>query len=299
MKSSAWVQDPKVPTLLRIAWHGARLGIEVKAGDVRRWQPADYLFGSGRHGITPVAALGAGRYLELPLSYYPTKGWDFTPGNQNFSPEKRMYHPAGVPCDYSLFLLCFDCHATGVKKGTEDLDLSHMRMGVQCERCHGAGEKHVRAAEQHLSLAETIRNPAKESAESLRRLCGECHRTEAPPGFPPEAPQLARYAPVGLARSRCYRESAGKLSCVSCHNPHQDAGNDEPNSEAVCRSCHDGKTSAARQCRVNPTSGCVGCHMPKLEAARDSLFTDHWIRIRRTASAETSAVPAVTGSLEH
>jgi hypothetical protein len=299
---SSWVRDPVVPILFRIVDRAGSAGVEVRAGDVRRWQPARWAFGSGRHGVTLVAEVGAGRYTELPLSHYPQRGWDYTPGFLVNSPERRMYHPAGVPADHALFFDCFNCHATAVRDGADDLDLSHMAAGVQCERCHGPGGEHVRAAKLGPPVAGTIRNPAREPAASLIRLCGECHRSEAPPGVASDAPMLARFAPVGLLRSRCYRESRGRLSCMSCHDPHRDADPGPERSEAVCRSCHQPQARSARLCPVNTQSGCVGCHMPKVEAMRNSLFTDHWIRSRRSGPGTPPAqsVPhALSPALEH
>ncbi|HEU4753074.1 MAG TPA: multiheme c-type cytochrome, partial [Armatimonadota bacterium] len=230
----------------------------------------------GKHGMTLVASPGAGRYMELPLSHYPGRGWDLTPGYLAFTPERRMLHPAGVPSDHTQFRQCFFCHATGVESTAADLDTGKMVLGVQCEHCHGPGEAHVRAADLKQPLAGTIRSPGKESAVSLARLCGECHRTEPAPGIQPDSPLLVRFAPVGLMRSRCFRESDGRLSCTSCHDPHTDVPLGTAEIERRCQSCHSEKTTL---CPVNRVSGCVSCHMPKAEAVRNSFFTDHWIRV--------------------
>src|SRR5262249_49650934 len=149
-------------------------------------------FGSGRHGMTLVADAGAGRYVELPLSYYPGPGWDYTPGHLAHPPDRRQFHPAGVPEDHLLFFECFNCHATGVTDAPDEVDLRHMGGGGRCERCRGPGESHGRAAEGGRPAAGTIRAPAREPAESEIRLCGECHRSEPPPSQT-DGPALARF----------------------------------------------------------------------------------------------------------
>lgn len=301
LKPSAWIRDPVLPLTFRVVRRDGVLGVEVKAGDVRRWQPATWLFGSGRHGLTLVADAGAGRYMELPLSFYPGRGWDLTPGYLRNAAMQRMYHPAGVPADHTLFSTCFACHGTDVGDGPADVNLAHMSDGVQCENCHGPAARHVQAAQSGQPAAGTIRDFRRAPAGEISQMCGQCHRTEPPPGFPPDAPQLVRFAPVGLGRSRCFRESGGQLSCLSCHNPHHDADGLPKRSEKVCLSCHAGAAHAGsgRPCPANPTSGCVNCHMPKAEAARNSVFTDHWIRPHRGGNAPAPAPPLAPGVTDH
>lgn len=288
---SDWIRDPVLPILYRVNWRDGTIGVEVRAGQVPRWQPAQWLFGSGRHGITLVASLGAGRYIELPLSHYPGRGWDFTPGFLAWAPEKRMYHPAGVPADKALFFECYDCHATNLVEGDEELEFRHMWTGVQCERCHGAGQAHIQAAEAGRSVVGTIKASRGGSAAAMTALCGECHRDKIPPGLKREDPMLVRFAPVGLLESECYRKSQGRLSCVTCHDPHADVKTDSLHYVNACLSCHPSGLPGSRQCPVNPKSGCVECHMPKSQAARNSLFTDHWIRVRKSGASAEPARP--------
>ena len=88
------------------------------------------------------------------------------------------------------------------------------------------------------------------------------------------------------------------MSCVTCHDPHRDADPNPATYEARCLSCHGSgppePPKANRHppiaageirrvpCPVNPTAGCVTCHMPKVEgAAPHASFTDHRIRIHK------------------
>jgi hypothetical protein len=106
-------------------------------------------------------------------------------------------------------------------------------------------------------------------------------------------PRFVRFQASTLPLSRCYAESLGTMSCVTCHNPHRDADPRPASYEARCLDCHGtglGPPSIANRgmrrvaCPVEPASGCVSCHMPKVEgAAPHASFTDHRIRARKPA----------------
>jgi formate-dependent nitrite reductase cytochrome c552 subunit len=74
------------------------------------------------------------------------------------------------------------------------------------------------------------------------------------------------------------------MSCVGCHDPHQQVARGEAFYDAKCVACHSGGAASAKVCRVGQ-SGCVGCHMPKVELPGAPLvFTDHQIRVVRAGS---------------
>ena len=142
--------------------------------------------------------------------------------------------------------------------------------------------------------------PDRFTADSLLMLCGTCHRhpSRANPGqIRPDDPHLARFQPVGILQSRCFRESGGAFSCVTCHDPHARASSDRASYLAVCLSCHSGGSPVPRRsrptrtparhaagrhpCPVEPRGDCVNCHMPRVDAGQHVLFADHWIRVRR------------------
>jgi hypothetical protein len=134
-------------------------------------------------------------------------------------------------------------------------------------------------------------NLGRKSARELNLLCGKCHQTEEDVGKSPMLSKMTfRFQPYGLMKSRCYRESGENLSCLNCHDPHQDVSHDAAHYEAQCLKCHGGTDSRAangKVCPVNRTSGCIPCHMPRrdvLSATHESLgigMTEHLIAIQR------------------
>lgn len=173
---------------------------------------------------------------------------------------------------------------------------------VTCERCHGPGRAHVEAARRGTGAEDLSMPMGLEgwTVQSQLKLCGSCHRH--PSWVPPERlnandPGLARFQPIGLSQSRCFKETEGKLSCVTCHDPHARSSADPAHYERVCLSCHDmpgkirieesGQESHLAQpavCPVSPATGCIACHMPGVDSGQHVLFTDHWIRVRRPAT---------------
>ena len=125
------------------------------------------------------------------------------------------------------------------------IDEETMIPDVSCERRHGPGRTHVEAARRGAPDAqlELPLGPGRSSAEDLLKSCGTCHRhpsrLDSGP-IRPEDPRLDRFQPVGLLQSRCFRESGGQLSCVTCHDPHARASADRAFYLTVCQSCHAG-----------------------------------------------------------
>ncbi|MBT4867983.1 MAG: hypothetical protein HON53_23010, partial [Planctomycetaceae bacterium] len=95
--------------------------------------------------------------------------------------------------------------------------------------------------------------------------------------------KIVRYQPVGLVQSKCYVKSQ-RLLCSTCHDPHQHAAKRSTRDyEQKCLQCHSADVSQAVQCSVSPSTGCISCHMPRVEIHPTISFHDHWIRIRGEA----------------
>jgi tetratricopeptide (TPR) repeat protein len=179
--------------------------------------------------------------------------------------------------------------------------------GIDCQRCHGPGEDHVRRQ-------GSIVNPAKLPTARRLEVCLQCHLESASrtlpdavrrfgqttfsyrPGEPLESWQLyfdfvrpagderitVNNSAYGLMRSKCFESSGGRLICTTCHDPHRAETAD---TTTVCQSCHKNEHATSN-------SGCAGCHMPKrrTEDAVHVVMTDHFIR--RRPPQEDPRIPA-------
>jgi hypothetical protein len=300
--------DPEHPGA-RWAYHyrDGQLHIDRTAeGRVRDFL-AQYAFGSGHHATTFVSVLQPEipRVLEHRITYFAREqALGLTPGH------KAEAQLPGVTPEGGLLLAddarkCFGCHTTQTSaRSDRAIDEETLIPNVSCERCHGPGRAHVEAARRGAPEAqlELPFGPGRYTAEGLLKLCGTCHRHPSRRAGPIRAddPHMARFQPVGLLQSRCFRESGGAFSCVTCHDPHARASTDRASYLSVCLSCHapagsappprpadatgrplDRPTAPGHPCPLQPRGDCVECHMPRVDAGQHVLFADHWIRVRR------------------
>ena len=255
----------------------------------------EYAFGSGHHATTFVSltdrASGRPMLIEHRLTAFAHKDVpDITPGQDLATgPNKPGMIPSGRRFGTAMALKCFECHTTVMSdRGPSVLDEATMIPDVGCERCHGPGRAHVQAArrgagESDLAMPFGLGNWT--TADEFR-LCGACHRLPEMGDravIRPDTNWLVRFQPIGLMQSACYRQSQGGLSCTTCHDPHARTSTDLAAYEAVCLSCHRGPSKTP--CKVSPATGCIACHMPRRDAARGMMMTDHWIRSRPEADA--------------
>ncbi len=206
---------------------------------------------------------------------------------------------------------CLTCHTTSFRafrdrRGPESVDHS-----IGCETCHGPGGHH------DLAVAAGFPDPAigltrRSSPAEIDAVCARCHglpRMEVL-SLPQTSPALYRFASLTLSWSRCYTQSQGALGCATCHDPHKDVETSVAINETRCLSCHSGDNrggsrglagsgaaipaawpdsagakpatrAKASPCPVNPTKGCLACHMPRVWDKETFAFkTDHDIRVR-------------------
>jgi hypothetical protein len=272
----------------RYELRGEELVTERVEGERVDEQAVQFAFGSGHHATTFLTVTGQDptRAREQRLTYYAHRdALGITPGQESYDPATGTTE-LGRDLSAEFTYLCFACHTT-ITSGDDlqKLDVATMMPNVTCERCHGPGQEHVTAAEREameLSVPFGSRTgPARWTARSLMQMCGGCHRLPemvSPDVIRPDNPELARFQPAAMLQSRCYKESQGRLHCLSCHDPHGPASKDQAAYERVCLDCHGGAPGQA-QCAVSPSDKCVGCHMPGRDAGQGVLFTDHWIRV--------------------
>jgi formate-dependent nitrite reductase cytochrome c552 subunit len=97
-----------------------------------------------------------------------------------------------------------------------------------------------------------------------------------------------RFQPYRIFKSGAHLVDDVRMSCVACHDPHDEMRREPAFYDAKCLACHlssagEAPTAerAARPCPTG-TRECVVCHMPKVELPEmHAKFTDHWIRIAR------------------
>jgi hypothetical protein len=258
--------------------------------------PLTFALGSGKTGITYISVLDDDRIIEVRKSYFPrSRAWYTTPGHREDTPKT-----VGTVYSREMAAQCILCHAVKAALRVDTLD--SRLFGVGCESCHGPGDLHVAAMRSgergdiHMPRLSTL--PPKE----LNVMCGRCHRNVsdvAGPGMQGSAVHATdgksdthRFQPFGIMTSRCYLKSGGKLSCLACHDPHADASRDMARYESACLSCHGGPSggihapAGGKKCPVNPTGGCIPCHMPFRPLFKNGTppvqMADHRIAIHRT-----------------
>jgi hypothetical protein len=280
------VADPEDPD---VSWSYAlrdgQFTVERTEGGSSETMAVEYALGSGQHAMTFVSLVDrdpghpAGR--EHRLTYFaPARKLDITPGQKAGSGEPGVT-PLGRDLNEFETRKCFDCHTTRTSsRGPAVLDESTMIPDVTCERCHGPAQDHVEAARRGKDDLGMPFGTSRPDAQAQVRMCGACHRLpEMAPAsqIRPGNPILARFQPLSLMQSKCYKQSRGRLSCTTCHDPHARTSTDRLAYEAACLNCH--RPPSQTPCSVSPRSDCLDCHMPRVEAARNLLFSDHWIRV--------------------
>ncbi len=274
------VPDPIIPGLSHLITRepNGQLQVESRLGDLVVRAVVEYAVGSGHHGVTMVARDQMGVERQLRVSYLTSiDGWGETKGiSKTTRDDGELLGLALAPETTSR---CLHCHATWFRsvdlrrngpRGPEALD-----HGIGCERCHGPGLNHVKAAQT--GFAQPAIALGAHAPASLRLAsCYECHAAD--PTLQPSDPEFTRAQGTTLQYSRCYTAAKDRFDCVTCHDPHQILDENAANYEAKCLNCHAAKTP----CPVNPRSGCVACHMPKVDdPSRKTRYTDHHIRVHR------------------
>jgi DmsE family decaheme c-type cytochrome len=191
--------------------------------------------------------------------------------------QQEQPRPAARP-EYIGSEMCAVCHediAKAFQKSRHQAIESDKRRGWEgrgCESCHGAGSVHAESAS-----AEGIVNPAKlkpfegitsclachkNQMAATGRIasghandqvaCSACHAVHPQPGMTlreRRKPQISEQcvtchqtAKSAFARPHAHRVNEGAMSCVDCHNPHNQVATPAQRvafgSEPSCLECH-------------------------------------------------------------
>jgi hypothetical protein len=250
-------------------------------GAGRQQLPLSFALGVGKTGMTFLALLAEGTQgsVEINPSYFPKqKAWHTTPGQPDFHQGQ-----VGHVNSESETRQCMSCHTVTMPLVSNVPERRFF--GVGCESCHGMGSKHVALMTQKKTGDTGLPALYKMGGKEINTLCGRCHRTAVEVSHMAKNAQndTHRFQPFGLSLSKCFIKSKNTLTCITCHNPHEDAQTDSKSYEPACLSCHSGKSADKKACPVNPKDKCIGCHMPTRPVFPGSLLpnamADHFIRI--------------------
>ena len=275
-----------------------------------------FVLGSGNHARAFLSRTERNTLIELPLAWYGEKNgyWAMNPAYD------RPDHPSFTRAITHGCMFCHngipDVGVENQRSGAEPVFPERLPEGIDCQRCHGPGGKHVDLAESAAKVEEVrqaIVNPSHLNADRQVEVCMQCHLettsfrlpnsiarfNRAPFSYQPgeplgdfvlhfdEAPGFGREdkfeiagAAYRLRRSACFMKSEGRLGCTTCHNPHDIPRGEQATGHYtnVCRQCH----STGQHTK---SGDCIGCHMPKrrTDDAVHVVMTDHYIQRRRPA----------------
>jgi predicted CXXCH cytochrome family protein len=217
---------------------------------------------------------------------------------------------------------CLHCHSTGVQPalGANNHFGSKPFLygGITCQSCHGDPAAHLASGG-----AAPILNPAKLSPSKRDSICLQCH-LEGETAVNAPGRSLAAFVPgenlsdyvthfvhsgelgpngratsqwEALLQSECKRKSGDRLTCTTCHDPH----NSPPAKQRVsyfrsrCLTCHGAPAFVTRHHPDQPD--CSRCHMPREKSGdvAHEQVTDHRIqRLAAPSSAQTQRTADLT-----
>lgn len=244
----------------------------------------DYVMGSGRNAWTFFAVQDPNRFMKLRISYYTrAKEWGFTPTLLERDP---IDAPAGGIERDNALEGCLLCHVTVLIKEGGLLNLPASALGIGCERCHGPGRPHVERIRAS-GRDQSIERLGAAAPARINKICGACHRNSDNAAFadPHSQRQMPRFQGLALEQSRCYRKS-GRLSCVSCHDPHSNSNPALEHSDRVCGQCHKASHSP---CKLGRKTDCTNCHMPeqRISTIPHAQYRNHWIKVWAESPAQS------------
>lgn len=279
--------------------------------------PIAYELGSGKRGRSYLIERDD-QLMMSPLTWYSMAlRWDASPGytKSNLHFERKIVE-ACVQCHVGRIAPSPSPLENRFAKP------ALIEPGIGCERCHGPAGRHVALHLERKELGifdrlspDPIVNPAALAPDLRESVCNDCHLLGAErvlrfekhdrdfrPGDPLDSVWVIFNKGIGgigsgqsteavnhvpqMEGSQCFQKSAGRLGCISCHDPHSQP---EPKDRVQffrnkCIDCHQ---APEQECRLpqpvrvqkSPEDSCIACHMPSLSASdvQHTSQTDHRI----------------------
>ncbi|MGD2089852.1 MAG: tetratricopeptide repeat protein [Candidatus Aminicenantes bacterium] len=291
----------------------------------------DWIMGSGNHSRVYLYRTEVGELYQLPLAWYSqTKSWGMSPGfdrPDHFGVSRRVRREC---------MFCHNAYPDVPSASdafyAPQVYPEKMPEGTGCQRCHGPGAQHVRIVMngelEPGKIRAAIVNPKRLKPQLRDDVCFQCHYQPSVAlfgirrfdrsdySFRP-GQQLSDYLvhidikeegkeqverfeinhhPYRLMQSRCFKESNGTMSCLTCHNPHRKVPAKEraEHYRNACLKCHQVEHCSREKHAVKSTDpgDCASCHMPmrRTQDVVKVVMTDHLIQ-RRPASKEERFAP--------
>ncbi len=266
----------------------------------------DYKIGSGQHTNSHLFEIN-GYVHQMPYTYYTQdKIADLPPGFEKDN-NTRFSREIGIEC--------MSCHNAypGHESGSTN-KYNTIPQGIDCERCHGPGEVHVKQKlagniiDTSKYIDYSIVNPKRLPLSLQFDVCQRCHLqgtavlaegksfTDFKPGqhlsevmdvYLPKHKNDQSFIMAShvdrLKQSACFQNA--EMTCVTCHNPHKSVTTlSTAYFDNKCMQCHD-------VCEDKQTQNCTSCHMPS-SSSSDIMhvsITDHKIDFHTTKKQEKGA----------
>jgi len=239
----------------------------------QRTEKVDYIIGSGQHTNSHISNRN-GYLYQLPLTWYTQKKrWDLPPGFEK---------GRNVRISREIGMECMSCHNALPKVPDANSNyFNQIPLGIDCERCHGPGELHVKErlsgtkVDTSKGADYTIVNPKRLSWELQTDLCQRCHlqgNAILKPGkqfneFRP-GQKLSNYFNVFMPQYKggekeiimaSHAQRLQESQCFLKSNP-KELNNQNASLKLTCINCHNPHVSVKKTGIAQFNNACLKCH---------------------------------------